>query len=239
MNKKIISFSLWGSLPLYTIGAIRNAELAMDLYPGWTCVFYCFDSVPDHIMNELRSKPNVEIRKPSVQYDTADSRGMFNRFLPAGEPNVERMICRDTDSRLSPREAYAVQEWCESGKDFHMMRDHPYHVISIMGGMWGVVGGKLNGIETAIANFNPTSAKNQDQLFLNSWVLAKIRSGELSYIEHDPIHAKIKFPEKSRRGKENNGVYFIGEQIEVDKNGNDVYPETSEDIRLVNAHKID
>lgn len=237
--KKIISFSVWGSLPLYTVGAVRNADLAMKLYPGWTCVFYCFDSVPARIMDELRARPNVEIRKPNVQYDIADSRGMFNRFLPAADSDIERMICRDSDSRLSPREAYAVEEWCKSGADFHMMRDHPYHSIPIMGGMWGVVGGKLNNIEEAIASFNPTSAKNQDQHFLNSWVLNKIRSGELSYIQHDPIHAKIKFPEKSKRGKENNGVYFVGQQIEVDENENDIYPEMTEDIRLVNASKID
>ena len=29
---KIISFSLWGQDPKYTIGAIRNAELAREIY---------------------------------------------------------------------------------------------------------------------------------------------------------------------------------------------------------------
>lgn len=30
--KKIISFSLWGNNPTYNIGAIRNAEIAKDVY---------------------------------------------------------------------------------------------------------------------------------------------------------------------------------------------------------------
>jgi len=33
--KKIISFSLWGDNPVYTQGAIRNAELAKEIYPDW------------------------------------------------------------------------------------------------------------------------------------------------------------------------------------------------------------
>jgi len=35
MKKKIISFSLWGDKPMYTIGAIKNAKLAEEIYPGW------------------------------------------------------------------------------------------------------------------------------------------------------------------------------------------------------------
>ena len=33
--KKVISFSLWGDNPKYTIGAIKNAELIDTIYPGW------------------------------------------------------------------------------------------------------------------------------------------------------------------------------------------------------------
>ena len=33
MKKRYLSFSLWGENPLYTIGALRNAELAKELYP--------------------------------------------------------------------------------------------------------------------------------------------------------------------------------------------------------------
>jgi len=31
--KKVVSFSLWGDNPIYNIGAIRNAELAKEIYP--------------------------------------------------------------------------------------------------------------------------------------------------------------------------------------------------------------
>ncbi len=31
---RVVSFTLWGSAPRYTVGAVRNAELAPAVYPG-------------------------------------------------------------------------------------------------------------------------------------------------------------------------------------------------------------
>ena len=62
---------------------------------------------------------------------------MFWRFEPAGEEDVDVMISRDTDSRLNLREKFAVEEWLESDKGFHIMRDHPHHGYPVLGGMWG------------------------------------------------------------------------------------------------------
>ena len=57
-------------------------------------------------------------------------------------------IFRDCDSRVNAREAAAVDAWVKSGKSMHVMRDHPHHrcfdrlphALSVMGGMWGIVG---------------------------------------------------------------------------------------------------
>ena len=57
--KKVISFSLWGDNPKYTIGAIRNAELIESIYPGWVGRFYCGESVPTDIINKLKSLINI------------------------------------------------------------------------------------------------------------------------------------------------------------------------------------
>ena len=40
--------------PTYTIGAIRNAEIAKELFPDWKCIFYCFSSVPFEIIQKLK-----------------------------------------------------------------------------------------------------------------------------------------------------------------------------------------
>ena len=126
---KVISYSLWGSNPTYTIGAIRNAEIAKELFPDWKCIFYCFSTVPLDTIEHLKSFSNVEIRMVS---DEGDNRGAFKRFLPSMDSDVEYYMCRDTDSRLSLREKYAVEGWINSDKDFHIMRDHPYHGALIM-----------------------------------------------------------------------------------------------------------
>lgn len=208
---KAICFSLWGDKPTYTIGAIRNADLAARLFPDWTCVFYCCDSVPADIIKELDSRPNVIVRRVSGDYNTADSRGMFHRFRPADEHGVEYMISRDTDSRLSERERLAVDAWLASGADLHVMRDHPYHCVPMLGGMWGVKGGKLSGIARDMEEFEPSSDKGQDQAFLWELVWDKVRDGELTVCVHDPFFQKTPFPAGAARGDCNGGIWFIGQ----------------------------
>lgn len=205
---KVISYSLWGSNPIYTIGAIKNAKLAQELFPDWKCIFYCFNTVPFEIINELKSMDNCIVR---LVNSDGDNRGMFDRFLPAEEDDIEYYICRDTDSRLSPREKIAVNEWIASGKDFHIMRDHPYHATDIMGGMWGVKGQKLKGIGRAIELFKANVDKGQDQLFLSKLVYTLIQKQNISCLVHDPFFEKIPFPLECKRGVENNGVWFIGQ----------------------------
>jgi hypothetical protein len=217
---KVISYSLWGDNPTYTIGAIRNADLAATLFPDWTCVFYCFDSVPVEIIKQLESRPNVLVRRVYGEYNPSDSRGMFHRFLPADEEGVEYMMSRDTDSRLSERERLAVEAWLASGADLHVMRDHPYHGAPMLGGMWGVKGGRLKGIAHDMEEFQPSSDKGQDQAFLWEWVWDKVRDGELSVCIHDPFFQKTPFPAGATRGKENGGVTFIGQCFDENDNHN-------------------
>ena len=50
---------------------------------------------------------------------------------------------RDADSRLSPRELFAVNEWISSDFRFHVMRDHASHDVAVLGGMFGMKRGAL------------------------------------------------------------------------------------------------
>ncbi len=62
---------------------------------------------------------------------------MVWRFIPIDDDSVDIFLSRDLDSPILSREREAVQEWEESDKIFHFMRDHRYHFAPIMGGMWG------------------------------------------------------------------------------------------------------
>lgn len=138
MDIKVISFSLWGNIKRYTIGAIRNAELAKILYPEFECWYYIHSSVPKEIIEELQKFDNVKIiYKNNLDLDTC--KPMCWRFEAISDSSVEMMVCRDADSRLSKREELAVREWLDSDCYLHIIRDHKiYHNYKIFGGMFGI-----------------------------------------------------------------------------------------------------
>ena len=48
-----------------------------------------------------------------------------------------RFLSRDCDSRLNETEAELVAAWAESGRPFHVIRDHVLHTEPVMGQLWG------------------------------------------------------------------------------------------------------
>lgn len=197
-KKKVVSFSLWGTSLKYTIGAIRNAELVSSIYPGWIARFYCGTSVPQEIIQQLRTL-GAEVVEMSVPGDWT---GMFWRFQAISDPSVEVMISRDTDSRLTKREAVAVEEWLKSDKNFHIMRDHPAHNTVILGGMWGARKPILQDMTALIDVYVKQSYWQIDQQFLRDVVWPRVTN---DHVAHDPFFQKIDFP-VSR-----NGLEFVGQ----------------------------
>lgn len=206
--KKIISFSLWGDNPKYTKGAIYNADLALEIYPSWICRFYCGKSVPEEIIDELNKRKNTEI----IEMDEiGDWTGMFWRFYACQDSDI--FLSRDTDSRLSLREKLAVDEWLKSDKDFHIMRDHPYHNTVILGGMWGCRNGILRDIKKDIDDYMKGDFWQVDQNFLRDIIYPKIINN--SYV-HDSFFSF-----------ESNKNLFPNERIEYEFVG-DVFDEFNE-----------
>ncbi len=199
--KKVISFSLWGDNPKYTVGALRNAELAATIYRDWICRFYCGKSVPENITLQLKSHKNVEVVDMDEQGDWT---GMFWRFYACEDSDV--MISRDTDSRLSFREKNAVDEWLESNKDFHIMRDHPYHTTEILGGMWGCRNGVLSNIKNIINEYNKGNFWQVDQNFLKEKIYPIIKNNSF-------VHDSFFKVEKDRKNfpSERFNKEFVGD----------------------------
>ncbi len=202
--KKIISFSLWGNNPKYTVGAIRNAELALKIYPDWICRFYTGNSVPTEIIHKLQSFENTEIITMGIE---GDWQSMFWRFYACEDAEI--MISRDTDSRLSPREKEAVDEWLASNLNFHIMRDHPFHATEIPGGMWGCRNQILKNIILEISDFNKKNLWQIDQIFLREIIYPKIIQQAFIHDEyHNYESDKRTFP--SARIK----LAFVGEAFD-------------------------
>jgi len=163
---KVITFSLWGDKPIYNIGAIKNAELAKTFYPDFECWFYIhLPTVPENTINELNKFENVKIIFKNGELDT--TKPMMWRFEAIDEPNVEIMMSRDTDTRILLREKLAVNEWLESNKLFHIMRDHHYHSYPIQGGMFGAKKNiNIPSLCNLINNFKQDGIRVYDQNFL-------------------------------------------------------------------------
>ena len=212
--KKVISFSLWGSDPFYIDGAYKNIELAKEIYPDWVCRFYvATKNTTEEVIQKIESYENAEVVRMDEE---GTSNSMMWRFTPCDDDDVELFISRDTDSRLSMREKEAVDEWLESDKNFHIMRDHPYHVTAIMGGMWGMKrDAKINmkyKTEKFIAGGYHEDKKGSDQAFLWGviWPLAMEDN-----VTHDPFFTEnAPFPTVERNP--NDVVYYVGECVRAD-----------------------
>lgn len=212
--KKIISFSLWGNDSKYTIGAIRNAELIKEIYPGWIPRFYIGTSTDKTIIKKLEELGS-EVEKINIQGNWT---GMFWRFYPASDEDVDVMISRDCDSRVSLREKAAVDEWLSSDKDFHIMRDHPAHDAPIMGGMWGVRNGLLKNMKELIKNYTKGNYWQIDQNFLREIIYPIVL--EKSFV-HDEFFENKNFPTKRIDNE------FVGDVFDENNNR---HPEFWKDI---------
>ncbi len=179
--KNIVAYSLWGNHPMYWVGALRNIELVSKYFPGWICRFYIDDSSDKELIDTIKGE-NVEV----ILVKSKDSfHGMFWRFWAVEEPDVDIYLSRDCDSRFSDREFTAIQEWLESDKDFHIMRDHPYHTVPILGGMWGCRNGILRNVNFSqtIEKWNQFHRKGIDQDFLAQVIYPFVKDKSLEHSE--------------------------------------------------------
>lgn len=211
--KKVFSFSLWGNNPTYCVGAIKNAKIIKQKFPDFECWFYVHsETVPDKTIEQLKSMLNVKIIYKSGDLNT--EKPMMWRFESIDNPEVEIMMSRDTDTRIWEREILAVNEWLQSDKLFHIMRDHPHHGDHIPGGMFGTK--KIPEIlswKDLINNFKQTGNRQYDQNFLRDLIYPIIKNNSIihsSFHKWEP-HAKP-FPIPY-----NNEYNFVGEYVYADE----------------------
>mgnify|MGYP006282694795 CR=1 FL=1 len=134
--KQVISFSLYGNEPRFSVGAIKNAQLAQRFFPGFTVRYYYGKSVPKWVLSTLLLFPQVELIKVDEE-ENSISRTW--RFMACLDPDVDVVLSRDVDARLSLREAEAHQEFMDSEFGFHIIRDHPTgHNYVISAGMFAL-----------------------------------------------------------------------------------------------------
>jgi hypothetical protein len=192
--KNIITYCLWGDLPIYWNGAVENIKLAKKYYPDFICRFYIDINCKKELIDTIEGD-NVEVilmNSENYKYsgnisDRFNHSGLFWRFLPLADKSINILLSRDCDSRISDREISAIKEWIESDKDFHIMRDHPYHQVPILSGMWGCRNGILSNINDILTEWINYKGKGRyqadDQDLLGQIIYPIVKNRSLEHSE--------------------------------------------------------
>ena len=220
----VISFSLWGNKPMYMVGALENIKLAKEIYPNWICKFYYNNTVPLETISQIKDLGGiVEL----IEDDLGPYYGMFWRFFINDDPSVERFIVRDSDCRLSYREKGCVDEWIKSGKGFHTMHDHFYHLgVPMLGGMWGAKTGIVKDMIGKVHQWTRHHKHGDDQLFLRDIIWPIIKNDTL---RHDNGY-QLCYGQANRIPEHKPSPFggtFIGEIFDINNKSTNPQPHTN------------
>jgi len=214
MNK-IISFCLWGNNPKYLVGMSKNIQLAKEIYPDWKVKIFVDATVPMGYKFEYEENENVEVIR---KFDEIGDWKFSLRRFEAAENDDDIIILRDADSRLNYREKAAVDEWLQSDKDFHVMRDHPYHKFVILAGMCGFRNGVLKDIKKVVDNYSNVNYNyGEDYNFLLNCVYPMVKNNMFIHddgVWSDRKNINHKFPIERGEGRE----LFIGQVFDENDN---------------------
>ena len=197
----MFSFCLYGTAAKYVRGMHENVQDIARLFPEWKVYIYHKDTD----IEPFRAYPNVVC----IDGVYSGNQLMLDRFTAIDKPNVSIMMVRDADSRINKRDEWCIREFVASSKMFHIIRDHPYHTVPILGGLWGIKKGCIPHFrfEKALAIYT-TQHKNKqgfDQYFLGEVIYTKIVNNVL-------VHDSKSIPFKHE------GV-FCGQVIEYSDEG--------------------
>jgi len=197
MNK-IISFCLFGKKNIYCNGLIENIDLINKKYNDWKIYVY-YENIPCNVLEILSKKQNTTLFE--YKHKTNKYEALLWRLYPL-ESNADIFISRDADSRITDREMIFVNEWINSDKVFHIMRDHYKHKWEIMCGMFGIKIKEFNKLydiktlESYILEMihwitkikkRPSRWPRIDQYFLKNYFWPLIKFNNMSHISDECV----------------------------------------------------
>ncbi|XP_063845785.1 uncharacterized protein LOC135091770 [Scylla paramamosain] len=184
-GQKVVSYSVGGLKSAdYVFGAQQLVPRVAEMYPGWIMRLYTDASTDPYtwVCPFVCTNPHLDV------CDAAQLPGLGNvsrshprmwRFATMGDPLVRLYLMRDADGPLVQREVDAVNHWLQAGTCYHVMRDHPFHGVSMLAGMWGGCldkwNPKENVLRTRAISLCSTSTKVNDQAVLGRelWPVAR------------------------------------------------------------------
>jgi hypothetical protein len=114
---------------------IKNCSMIETRFPNAIVYIYITEDVPPHIVEKLRSYSNTLLISSQRQQGEINT---FDRFLAIDRDDVDFVFVRDADSRVTERDACCIEDFMQTKKALHIIRDHRLHTSKIMGGMFGL-----------------------------------------------------------------------------------------------------
>jgi hypothetical protein len=196
LTENIIAFSLYGTKRLYNLGMLLNSVLYPIIYQGWKVIIFHDNTVRQEVLEELSQKNAILKNMTSLKWIEGWSRCW--RFLAADPDELPDFgnyyLSRDSDSRPSLREKWAVDHWMNQGRTLCSIRDSLSHNIPIMGGMHGLKR-TFRGMRSLIQQYHdlPLSPHQvgYDQDFLNRIIWPKVQDSVLFYGNYQGIPIPI------------------------------------------------
>jgi len=192
--KRVVCFALLDGNPLSALGAIANARLVKEHYPGWGSRFYLKRGVLPDTVTALR-RMGAELRDGAADHPAVPP--PFWPFLAADDPGVAAFLFRDVHQRISAKESAAVDAWLNSGKRAHVMRDHVLHADLLPTGLWGALTEPSLFVSARIERFmaaQGNAPQEPVQRFLDSEIWPAIRDDCLVHDSHYNLFNAQPFP---------------------------------------------
>lgn len=201
---KVLSFCIFGSNEKYCRGLFENIEIIKNKLSSFHIFIYVGNDVPEEWIKKYSEYDKVKL----IYTNRIGNNNRINRFFAIDDDNVDMMIVRDADSRIHDRDIWCINHFMYSEFGAHTIRDHPYHSIQMMGGLWGLKKGFLNKpIKELYRLYNPENiiaSIQHDQYFLRDviynliekYLVVYISLHELIYRENSTTHLFIPFPIK-------------------------------------------
>jgi len=202
---KAICYALFGydrerqencfDFPSYIRGFMVNVRMNRLIFPDWEICLQTNKATYEAFKNLFDGlKINLEVHDTTPPLTLA----MLWRLRPAfeikdGKWKYTHVLCRDTDSPPTYREAQAVKYWINRDKAMHAITDSVSHNLPLLGGMIGVRPAYFSErmkVHTwqELINLNPNynwETKGSDQHFLNDVVYPKFaKHGSDSITQH-------------------------------------------------------
>lgn len=123
---KVFSFCLYGTEPNYYTGLLENIKLIREFFPEFEIFVYRGVCDPTWVLPE-----GVTV----IETHCEGTMNTIYRYRPLQTAEVG--FVRDTDSRITERDRWAIRDFLECPQSYHMIRDHIWHKSRLMAGMFG------------------------------------------------------------------------------------------------------